>query len=123
MPRPEKKLTDEQLLQVEELASRLNTEQMADYFGVSRRTFFKILKRDKNVSALYKKGRAKAAVLVANNLIKNACESDNMTAAIFYLKTQCGWKEKTEEKPQEEKENKITEIIIRDYDETTDNNK
>jgi len=48
--------------------------------------------RQDEVSARYKKGRAKAIGSVSKSLLQKAIAGDN-TAAIFYLKTQAGWKE------------------------------
>ncbi len=83
---------EEQKKEVETLAAVLSTEQIADYFGISRRVFFDILDRDEEVSALYKKGKARAVGFVAQNLIQKA-RSGDLGAQIFYLKTQAGWKE------------------------------
>jgi len=85
-------LTDEQRKEVSTLAAILNAEQIADYFGISRTTFFQILDRDDEVSVLYKKGRAKAIGNAARNII-TASNAGNVSASIFYLKTQGGWKE------------------------------
>ena len=90
--RPMIVLTDEQKKELETLAAVLNTEQIADYFGISRRVFFDILDRDDEVSALYKKGKARAVGFVAQNLMQKARTGD-LGAQIFYLKTQAGWKE------------------------------
>ena len=90
--RPKIVLTDEQKREVETLAAVLTTEQIADYFSISRRVFFDILERDKEVSALYKKGKARAVGFVAQNLIQKA-RSGDLGAQIFYLKTRAGWKE------------------------------
>jgi hypothetical protein len=95
MGRPRKELTEEQLIEVGALASCLNQEQIADYFGISRTTFWEMMKRDERVSEQYKKGRAKCIEEVATGLITEA-KAGNMTAAIFFLKTQAGWRE-TEE--------------------------
>ncbi len=92
MAQPLKELSDKQAAQVEALAAYLSKQQIADYLGVSRVTFDAILERDDNVSLHYKKGKAKAIANVAQGLVKQAIEG-NMTAAIFYLKTQAGWKE------------------------------
>jgi len=92
--RPLTVLNDEQLSQVEALASVLTTEQIADYFGMGRTTFYEVMKRQDNVSARYKKGRAKAIGNIAKGLLQKAQGGDN-TAMIFYLKTQAGWKETT----------------------------
>lgn len=90
--RPMIKLTEEQKKEVETLAAVLSTEQIADYFGIGRTTFFEIIDRDAEVSELYKKGKARAVGFVAQNLIQKARLGD-LGAQIFYLKTQAGWKE------------------------------
>ena len=90
--RPKITFNEEQKKEVETLAAVLSTEQIADYFGISRRVFFDILERDEEVSALYKKGKARAVGFVALNLIQKARGGD-LGAQIFYLKTQAGWKE------------------------------
>ena len=92
MAKPRTELTDKQAAQVEALAAYLSKQQIADYLGVSRVTFDAILERDEVVSLHYKKGKAKAIANVAQGLVKKAIDG-NMTAAIFYLKTQAGWKE------------------------------
>lgn len=92
MPRKATSLTDEQKAQVEALAAYLTQEQIADYLGVSRQTFIAIMDRDPSVSLHYKRGKANAISAVANGLLQKAREGDN-TAAIFYLKTQAGWRE------------------------------
>ena len=70
--RPKIVLSEEQRKELETLAAVLSTEQIADYFGISRRVFFDIIDRDEEVSALYKKGKAKAVGFVAQNLIQKA---------------------------------------------------
>ena len=85
-------LTEEQKGEIQTLAAVLSTEQIADYLGIGRSTFFEILDRDPEVSGLYKKGRAKAVGFVAQNLMQKA-KSGDLGAQIFYLKTQAGWKE------------------------------
>lgn len=90
--RPIIELTDEQVIQVKALAQYLSKEQIADYLGVARSTFDAILERDEQVFIHYKKGKASAIANVAKGLVQQAIEG-NMTAAIFYLKTQAGWRE------------------------------
>ena len=80
------------LAQVEALASVLSSEQIADYLGVSRTTFYAIMERQPEVSERYKKGRAKALASIARSLLRKAMDGDT-TSAIFYLKTQGGWRE------------------------------
>jgi hypothetical protein len=90
--RPRTVLTPEQTKEVETLAAVLNQQQIADYLGIPHRTFQAILERDEDVSASYKRGRAKAIGSVSQSLLKSARDG-NTTAQIFYLKTQAGWRE------------------------------
>jgi len=90
--RPAKVLTDEQVIQVESLGAVLSIEQIADYFGIGKTTFYEIMQRQPEVSERYKKGKAKAIGSVAQGLLQQARDG-NTTAAMFYLKTQAGWKE------------------------------
>lgn len=94
MARPRKTLTVEQAKEVETLAAVLTTEQIADYFGMARDTFNEIKNRQLMVNRAYKKGKARAIATIGGNLIEQAKEG-NISAAIFYLKTQAGWKENT----------------------------
>lgn len=110
MKRAVKKLTDKQTSEVETLAACLTTAQMADYFGISRRTFFNMLKKDDHLNALYKKGNAKAIADIGGSLIFKARNGDT-TSQIFYLKTRAGWKE-TKDEDKEVKDNNININIV-----------
>lgn len=90
--RPAKTLTDAQREQVENLAAYLSQEQIADYFGIGKTTWFAMLQRDFDISERYKRGKAKAIGAVAQGLLQKARAGDT-TSAIFYLKTQAGWRE------------------------------
>lgn len=90
--RPPKKLTDEQIIQVEALGATLSIEQMADYFGVGKTTLYSIFERQPEVLERYKKGKAKAINDVAGGLLmdaRNGCKASRF----FYLKTRAGWSE------------------------------
>jgi hypothetical protein len=90
--RPAVVLSDEEISQVEALGAVLSIEQIADYFSISKPTFYEIMKRQPEVSLRYKKGKAKAIGNIAKSLLTKAQSGDNV-AMIFYLKTQAGWKE------------------------------
>jgi len=90
---PTKVLSEEDVIKVEGLASVLSIEQIADYFGMARNTFYAIMKRQTEVGEHYKKGKAKAIGSVGKGLLQKAISGDT-ASAIFYLKTQAGWKEK-----------------------------
>ena len=92
MPPKARVFTEEEMGQVEALASVLTSEQIADYFGIARTTFYDIMERQADVNVRYKRGRAKAIGTVAKGLLKKAQGGDT-ASAIFYLKTQAGWRE------------------------------
>ncbi|MGV8986051.1 MAG: hypothetical protein ACOH2H_07200 [Cypionkella sp.] len=92
MARRPMELTQAQKAEVETLAAVLTTEQIADYFGIGRRTFYSMMERDEEIAARYKKGKARAIGAIAQGLIAKARGGDT-TSMIFYLKTQAGWRE------------------------------
>jgi len=89
---PQKTLTPEQVAEVATLAAVLSQEQIADYFGIARSTFALICERQPEVLGQYKKGKARAIGTVAKGLLQKARDGDT-ASAIFYLKTQAGWRE------------------------------
>lgn len=120
--RPPKTLTDEQRAQVEALAAYLTQEQIADYFGIGKTTWFAMLEREPEISERYKRGKAKAIGAVAQSLIQQARDGDKV-AAMFYLKTQAGWRE-TSQVDHTSSDRSMTpkpnEIIIRAPDDAGD---
>lgn len=95
MGRKVKELTEKEIGQVENLASLLNQEQIADFLGICSRTFRRLCERDDRVKTAYKKGKAAALVGVGQSLLKQA-RGGNTSAQMFYLKTQGGWREKVD---------------------------
>lgn len=65
-------LTDAQRAEVETLAAVLTAEQIADFLGLGRTTFFGLLKRDEDLSERYKKVRARAIGAVTQSLVTKA---------------------------------------------------
>lgn len=90
--RPAITLSAAQKTEVETLAAVLSTEQIADYFGIGRRTFYAMMARDEEIAARYKKGKSRAIGAIAQGLIAKARGGDT-ASMIFYLKTQAGWRE------------------------------
>lgn len=90
--RKTKTLTDKQRAEVETLAAFLSAEQVADYFGVGRTTFFAMMERDADIAERYKRGKSKVVAKVAQGLIQKALSGDT-ASAIFFLKTQARWRE------------------------------
>ena len=92
MARSPLQLSDAQKAEVETLAAVLTTEQIADFFGIGRTTFWSMMQRDEEIAERYKKGKARAIGAIAQGLIAKARGGDT-TSMIFYLKTQAGWRE------------------------------
>lgn len=90
--RPKLEVTDEELKIIEALAGKLRLDQISDYLGFSERTLRRRLQDEPRVLAAHKKGKARAIHEMAETLFCRGRAGD-MTAAIFYLKTQAGWKE------------------------------
>lgn len=90
--RPPVELTPEQIIELQALSAVLTKAQVADYFDICENTLREVEKRQPEVSAAYKKGRVKQVASMGSNLIQMA-KGGNVTANIFYLKTQGGWKE------------------------------
>jgi len=91
--RPPRVFTPQETKQVLKMAARLSKGQLADFFGVSENTFREIEKRQPEVSEAYKKGRAIVIDEIAESLIEKA-KGGSEPAAMFFLKTQAGWREK-----------------------------
>ena len=90
--RPPKVLTEDQIREVETLAAVLSVEQIADYFGIGRTTFFRLVNEEPEIAERYARGRARSIGAIAKSLVTQAL-AGNMNAATFYLKTQAGWRE------------------------------
>ena len=90
--RPPKTLDEQQIIELAALSAVLTKGQVADYFGISEKTLRAIEERQPEVYTAYKKGKAKQIASMGSNLIQLA-KSGNVTANIFYLKTQAGWRE------------------------------
>jgi AraC-like DNA-binding protein len=91
--RPKTVLTNEQIKEVEEMSASMTIQQMADYFGMSEKTFHELKNRDFTVCTAYKKGKSSGIKEATSLLWQNMRARDN-TAILFYLKTQAGWNEK-----------------------------
>lgn len=74
----------------------LTLDQIAAIFKVAPPTLDLIIKRQKDVAYAIKRGRALGIGNIAKTLYSKAIEG-NMTAAIFYLKTQGRWVEATDQ--------------------------
>ncbi|MCW5597652.1 MAG: hypothetical protein KIT80_23400 [Chitinophagaceae bacterium] len=115
-PKPKRVLTEEELTQVEALAAFLTIPQIADYFMMGQATFSRILERQPEAMIRYKKGKANVIRDVANSLITKARDGDT-ASQIFFLKTQAGWREKTEEELSQSEGRRLPiKVVIESYD-------
>lgn len=89
-------LNDEDYENIEKWAAYCTQEQICDQLSFDRRTLQNIFDRDEKALSHYKKGKAEGARMVGSSLFKKAI-GDDTTAAIFYAKTQMGWKEAKDE--------------------------
>ena len=81
------------LKQVESLAANgLTDEQIASALGISRTTLANRKRENEQFVQAIKRGKAKGIALVTNKLMESI-KGGNITAMIFFLKTQAGWKE------------------------------
>jgi len=87
---------DKQMIELQALSAVLNKSQVADYFGITEKTLREIERRQPEVSTAYKKGKVKQIASMGSNLVQLA-KAGNVSANIFYLKTQGGWKEEQAE--------------------------
>lgn len=112
MGRKRKTLTAEQINEVETLGALLSQEQIADYFGIAKTTWYQILDREPEISARYKKGKARAIAFAAKGVLDGVREGDK-ASIFFYLKCQAGWKEKAEEPRDVQADPSITVNLIK----------
>jgi len=90
--RPARVLSDEELGQVEALASVLPQEDIRHWFGISDGTWHRITVRQPEVLERYKRGKVRAIAKIGNRVMQKALDGE-LGAACFYLKTQAGWRE------------------------------
>ena len=106
------------LSMVESLAAQgLTNQQIADSLGISERTLQNRKKDNAEFAEAIKKGKAKGIVVVTNALMKKI-KSGNVTAMIFFLKTQGGWKENNQLEIEMKKEKKLPTLAELFGDET-----
>ena len=102
--RPKFEITDEVLLNVENLMTKgLTKEQAAGMLGVSVSTFMLHQSENSEFSDAIKRGQARGIDAVTNALFEKATIDRDNTAMIFFLKNRAGWVDKTETKIHEER--------------------
>tara|TARA_R100000963_G_C4625403_1_gene91766 strand:+ start:386 stop:763 length:378 start_codon:yes stop_codon:yes gene_type:complete len=81
-------ITEEQRNMVRQLSGYgITQDQICSLLDISRNTLTKYCSPELHI------GKAQANAKVAANLFKQATEGNNITASIFWLKCQAGWKD------------------------------
>jgi len=95
--RPKFEITDEVLLNVENLMTKgLTKEQASGMLGFSLSTFMLHQSENSEFSDAIKRGQARGIDAVTNALFEKATIDRDNTAMIFFLKNRAGWVDKQE---------------------------
>ena len=90
-------LTPEILKEIEILSGRgLTNEHIAHYYGISTGHWFEQIKKHPEIAVAFHAGKAKTISFVTGKLMEQV-KRGNLTAIIFYLKTQARWRETNHE--------------------------
>jgi len=103
-------ITPAMIAEIEKLASEgLNNGQIRDYYGFSQSTWLNYKKCHPEIDTAFRKGKARTVKLVISKLMEKILEG-NLSAIIFYLKTQAGWSEYAANVDQEN--DKLAEVSL-----------
>lgn len=92
-PKPKIIINSEIIEEVSVLAGRgLTQQQIHQYYGISHAHWYKLIEKHPDLRKAVLSGKSKTISMVAGELIK-AVRKGNVSAIIFYLKTQARWKE------------------------------
>ncbi len=96
---PKKTISDDQLIQIEEWGKLgLTQNQIAANLGMSAATLVNRKRECAKVAEALVRGKDRGISLVAGKLWQKI-EEGNLTAIIFYLKTQAGWVDRPGDEP------------------------
>jgi hypothetical protein len=134
-------LTDADIQQIENLSGFCTVDQLSRILGFTARTFQRLKNRDSRAMSAYKKGFAVKVAKASSKLYRVATKEchcndhmkvenrkkrakpvqcycsgiskEGLTALIFFLKTQAGWRETERKKVVEEEKKEPIEITVR----------
>lgn len=94
MAKPEIKLTDDQIAEVERMATiGLSVPKISAILNISKKTFERIMNRDERVYDAIEKGRAAGSEAVLKCAWTMATSGKDTGMTIFWLKTREQWSE------------------------------
>lgn len=96
MPDPKQKilLSDSEIEQAGKLSGLgLTSRQIADFIGISKKTFERRMKDQPELLDAIEKGRSKAAAAVMKTAFELATSGSHPTFTMFWLKCRAGWSE------------------------------
>lgn len=97
--------TDDAIKKAEVLAGRgLTFEQIANYFGIGKTTFYRKMNENPELEMALLRGKAKTISMVSGKLLEQINDG-NVPATIFYLRTQARWTIPDSDKDQESDHN------------------
>lgn len=91
-PKPGWEITPEVIKEIKGMAGLMTQEQMWNYFGVGKDTWYDRKSKYPEMDEAIKMGSSKKILYVASKLM-NEIENGNVAAMIFFLKTQGRWAE------------------------------
>jgi hypothetical protein len=95
MSKPGLDVTEEVLSQIETMAGNgLTEQQIYRFFGIGHSYWGRLKKKNKDLLRAFHKGKSRTILAVTGRLM-DKIRCNDLSAIIFYLKTQAGWREKT----------------------------
>lgn len=88
--------SNQDLETVQRLSSSMSVQQVADYFGISKTTYYEAAKRQPELLERYKKGKSRR-IAEYGELVHQHILNGDKDMLKFYLRTQADWSEKKSE--------------------------
>ena len=97
MARPERKITEEELVEIERLAPSLTKEQLAKHLGMCFNTLEKIMARDDRVNEGYNRSRMAAGTKMIEALYHKGLDGGDFQSMKLWLSHVMDWTDKSKQ--------------------------